>query len=111
LRNSVSVLLRHYELDRLGKFSRRDARYINARAHAASIPLYHAFGGRATDFFGAYLSAGNLDERTAERLHDLLFELNDRLGQTFVIVTHNRELAARCGRTLLLEHGVLNEAI
>lgn len=53
--------------------------------------------------------SGNLDERTAERLHDLLFELNDRLGQTFVIVTHNRELAARCGRTLLLEHGVLNE--
>ncbi|UCE26282.1 MAG: ABC transporter ATP-binding protein [Candidatus Coatesbacteria bacterium] len=53
--------------------------------------------------------SGNLDERTAERLHDLLFELNDQLGQTFVIVTHNRELAARCGRTLLLEHGVLEK--
>jgi len=48
---------------------------------------------------------GNLDERIAERLYDLLFELNGRLGQTFVIVTHNRELAARYGRTLLLEHG------
>lgn len=51
--------------------------------------------------------SGNLDERTAELLHNLIFELNWRLGQTFVIVTHNRDLAARCGRTLLLEHGVL----
>ncbi len=52
--------------------------------------------------------SGNLDERTAESLHDLLFDLNAVLGQTFVIVTHNRALAARCGRTLLLEGGVLH---
>ncbi len=53
--------------------------------------------------------SGNLDERTAESLHDLLFDLNAALGQTFVIVTHNRALAARCGRTLLLEGGVLHD--
>jgi lipoprotein-releasing system ATP-binding protein len=54
--------------------------------------------------------SGNLDERTAESLHDLLFDLNAALGQTFVIVTHNRALATRCGRTLLLEGGVLHDA-
>ncbi|HUV85610.1 MAG TPA: ABC transporter ATP-binding protein [bacterium] len=54
--------------------------------------------------------SGNLDERTAESLHDLLFDLNARLGQTFVIVTHNRALARRCARTLSLEGGVLYDA-
>jgi lipoprotein-releasing system ATP-binding protein len=53
--------------------------------------------------------SGNLDERTAESLHDLLFKLNATLGQTFVIVTHNRGLAARCSRTLTLEGGALHE--
>jgi lipoprotein-releasing system ATP-binding protein len=53
--------------------------------------------------------SGNLDERTAEGLHDLLFELNGTLGQTFVIVTHNRALASRCARTLTLEGGTLRE--
>lgn len=53
--------------------------------------------------------SGNLDERTAESLHDLLFDLNARLGQTFLVVTHNRALARRCARTLLLEGGVLRD--
>ncbi len=53
--------------------------------------------------------SGNLDERTAESLHNLLFELNASLGQTFVIVTHNRALAGRCSRTLTLEGGALHE--
>jgi len=53
--------------------------------------------------------SGNLDERSAEALHDLLFRLNADLGQTFVIVTHNRTLARRCNRTLELEGGVLPE--
>ncbi len=52
--------------------------------------------------------SGNLDEKTAESLHDLLFQLNAELGQTFVVVTHNPALAARCGRTLRLEGGVLH---
>jgi lipoprotein-releasing system ATP-binding protein len=53
--------------------------------------------------------SGNLDERTAESLHDLLFELNATLRKTFVIVTHNRGLAGRCARTLTLEGGALHE--
>jgi len=54
--------------------------------------------------------SGNLDERTADSLHDLLFELNGTLGQTFVVVTHNRGLASRCSRTLTLGGGALHEA-
>ncbi|MGD8718734.1 MAG: ABC transporter ATP-binding protein [Candidatus Zixiibacteriota bacterium] len=54
--------------------------------------------------------SGNLDERTADGLHDLLFELNGRLGQSFVIVTHNQTLASRCTRTLCLEAGTLHES-
>ena len=53
--------------------------------------------------------SGNLDEKTAESLHNLIFELNASLGQTFVIVTHNRALAGRCNRTLLLEGGALQK--
>ena len=51
--------------------------------------------------------SGNLDEKTAENLHDLFFRLNADLGQTFVIVTHNRVFADRCNRTLVMEHGRL----
>ncbi|RMH13664.1 MAG: ABC transporter ATP-binding protein [Gemmatimonadetes bacterium] len=52
--------------------------------------------------------SGNLDEHTSERLHDLLFELRDRRGLAMVLVTHNRELAARADRILRLEDGVLH---
>jgi len=54
--------------------------------------------------------SGNLDEKTADQLHDLLFRLNAELGQTFVVVTHNAAFAARCGRTLRLAGGLLTEA-
>jgi len=54
--------------------------------------------------------SGNLDEASADNLHNLIFELNRNLGQTFVVVTHNRSLAARCCRTMALEGGVLRPA-
>lgn len=53
--------------------------------------------------------SGNLDEHTSERLHDLLFELQNARGLSMVVVTHNRELAQRAHRTLRLEEGVLHE--
>jgi lipoprotein-releasing system ATP-binding protein len=40
--------------------------------------------------------SGNLDTSTGRRLHDLLFELNAENDTTFLIATHNRELADRC---------------
>jgi len=54
--------------------------------------------------------SGNLDTRTSEELHDLLFRLREERGLSMVLVTHNRELAARADRTFLLREGVLSVA-
>ena len=48
---------------------------------------------------------GNLDTATGQRVTDLLFELNASAGSTLILVTHDRALAARCGRTLELSAG------
>lgn len=49
--------------------------------------------------------SGNLDSKNAESLHSLFFKLRQDLGQTFVIVTHNRELATMADRKLEIEDG------
>ncbi len=51
--------------------------------------------------------SGNLDHTNSERLHDLFAELSRDLNTAMVIATHNRSLAARADRTLLLEDGRL----
>ena len=51
--------------------------------------------------------SGNLDSKNAEELHKLFFDLRDKFGQTFVIVTHNKELAAMADRTLEIRDGVI----
>lgn len=51
--------------------------------------------------------SGNLDSKNADDLHRLFFELRDRFGQTFVIVTHNEELANMADRKLEIIDGVL----
>ena len=49
--------------------------------------------------------SGNLDSRTKEEIHRLFFDLRERMGQTFVIVTHDPSLAALCDRTLHMQDG------
>lgn len=49
--------------------------------------------------------SGNLDSASADRLHQLFFELRERFGQTFVIVTHNEELAEMADRKLTMVDG------
>ena len=49
--------------------------------------------------------SGNLDTNTAENLHQLFFKLRDEFGQTFVIVTHNEELANMADRKLVMVDG------
>ncbi len=48
---------------------------------------------------------GNLDTHTGQRITDLLFDLNRKIGSTLVLVTHDRGLARRCHRTLELDAG------
>ncbi len=52
---------------------------------------------------------GNLDNRTGQSVSDLLMDLNREQGTTLVMVTHDERLAARCGRQLHIEAGVLTE--
>jgi lipoprotein-releasing system ATP-binding protein len=52
---------------------------------------------------------GDLDEHTAESLHDLLREMHRERGLTSIIATHNPRLAAACDRVLRLEEGRLRE--
>lgn len=49
--------------------------------------------------------SGNLDTATGRLLHDLLFRLNDQKSITFVIATHNRELAEKCQREVRMADG------
>ena len=49
--------------------------------------------------------SGNLDSENALYLHELFFNLRNQLGCTFVIVTHNEELAERVDRKILLKDG------
>jgi lipoprotein-releasing system ATP-binding protein len=53
--------------------------------------------------------SGNLDHHNAEGLHDLFASLTRDLGLALVVVTHNRSLAARAGRVLLLDDGRLSD--
>ncbi|PCE63998.1 ABC transporter ATP-binding protein [Sediminicola luteus] len=52
--------------------------------------------------------SGNLDSNSAENLHQLFFELREKYGQTFVIVTHNKELADMADRKLTIVDGCLS---
>ncbi|MCB0517088.1 MAG: ABC transporter ATP-binding protein [Bacteroidetes bacterium] len=49
--------------------------------------------------------SGNLDSANAQALHQLFFKLREELGQTFVIVTHNEELATMADRCLQMKDG------
>lgn len=48
---------------------------------------------------------GNLDRKTSEEVHDLLWELNEKTQQTFIIATHNENLARRSDRIIKLTEG------
>lgn len=52
--------------------------------------------------------SGNLDTASAENLHQLFFKLRDEFGQTFVIVTHNEELANMADRKLVMVDGQIS---
>ena len=52
--------------------------------------------------------SGNLDTATAENLHQLFFKLRDEFNQTFVIVTHNEELANMADRKLIMVDGMIS---
>jgi lipoprotein-releasing system ATP-binding protein len=55
--------------------------------------------------------SGNLDSRNAQELHDIFFRLRSEFNQTFVIVTHNEQLATMADRTLVMKDGQIVEEL
>jgi len=53
--------------------------------------------------------SGNLDSASAKSLHELFFQLRDEFNQTFVLVTHNKDLAEMADRTLTMKDGLIVE--
>ena len=54
--------------------------------------------------------SGNLDSASSQELHKLFFNLRDEFKQTFVIVTHNKELAGMANRQLVIKDGIIDKA-
>jgi len=52
---------------------------------------------------------GNLDKKTGQQIADLLFELNNELDTTLVLVTHDELLAQRCQHLYRIEDGLIGE--
>jgi putative ABC transport system ATP-binding protein len=70
------------------------------------VAIARAFANRPSILF-ADEPTGNLDHATAAQIVDLLFAMNREHGTTLLLVTHDRELAARCAQTLRLKGGRL----
>jgi putative ABC transport system ATP-binding protein len=70
------------------------------------VAIARAFVGRPAVLF-ADEPTGNLDTATGARIAEMLFRANQASGTTLVLVTHDRELARRCGRVLELDAGKL----
>ena len=98
-RTALEVLARVGLAERVGHYPRQlsggeQQRVAIARAFVAG-----------PDVLFADEPTGNLDAGTGGRIMDLLFGLNAGAGTTLILVTHDRSIAARCGRLVRLDAG------
>ncbi|QJD71650.1 ABC transporter ATP-binding protein [Marinobacterium sp. LSUCC0821] len=74
------------------------------------VAIARAFAGNPEILF-ADEPTGNLDEATGAAVVEQLFELNKAQGTTLILITHDRELAAKCQRRLTLANGSIEELL
>ncbi len=72
------------------------------------VAIARAFSGNPKILF-ADEPTGNLDQKTAHRIIDLLFKMNKENGTTLVMVTHDNDIADHCDRQIILAGGQLTE--
>ncbi len=73
------------------------------------VAIARAFAGNPAILF-ADEPTGNLDQKTARRIIDLLFSMNKKSGTTLIMVTHDNEIAAHCDRRIVIAGGELSES-
>lgn len=94
-------------LDRLGIASRKDHKPSElSGGEQQRVAVARALINEPSIIF-ADEPSGNLDSNNAKELHDLFFKLRDEFQQTFVIVTHNEELADMADRKLEIKDGMI----
>lgn len=95
------------QLDKVG-LSDRLHHYPNqlSGGEQQRVAIARAFANRPTILF-ADEPTGNLDQKTAEKIIELLFSLNSQEGTTLVLVTHDEAIAGHCDRRLVLSGGRL----
>ncbi len=94
-------------LDRLGVLSRMDHKPAElSGGEQQRVAVARALINRP-ELVLADEPSGNLDSENARHLHQLFFELRDEFEQTFVIATHNEELAEQCDRRLRIKDGII----
>ncbi len=94
-------------LDRLGIASRKDHKPSElSGGEQQRVAVARARINEPSIIF-ADEPSGNLDSNNAKELHDLFFKLRDEFQQTFVIVTHNEELADMADRKLEIKDGMI----
>jgi len=95
-------------LDRLGLKARQDHKPNElSGGEQQRVAVARAMMNQPSVIF-ADEPSGNLDSKNAKSLHDLFFQLREETGQTFVIVTHNIELAKMADRMLTMVDGTFS---